>query len=69
MSGWTVIFGLVLTVLASLAAWRFAPKQDTTVWRSSLILTFSMFYLMWAITYLVQLHPLEAPIRSDLRSE
>ncbi|GMM52477.1 H(+)-transporting V0 sector ATPase subunit E [Starmerella bacillaris] len=69
MSGWTVVFGLLLTVVASLLAWQFAPKRDNTVWRSSLVLTLVMCYLMWAITYLAQLHPLEAPTRSDLRAE
>lgn len=69
MSGWTVLIGLVATVAASLLAWRFAPRRDRTVWRSSLVLTFAMCYLMWAITYLAQLHPLEAPTRSDLRAE
>ena len=44
-------------------------KENTTVFRSSVILALSMCYLMWAITYLAQLHPLEAPRRSDLRPE
>lgn len=69
MSGYTVLVGLLVTVIASLLAWRFAPRSDRTVWRSSLVLFFAMAYLMWAITYLAQLHPLEAPTRSDLRAE
>ena len=69
MSGWTVILGLAISVALSLAAWRFAPQENNTVWRSSAVLTLAMCFLMWAITYLAQLHPLEAPIRSDLRAE
>ncbi|KAH0604469.1 uncharacterized protein H6S33_006846 [Morchella sextelata] len=41
----------------------------TSVWRSSLILTFVACYLMWSITLLAQLYPLIAPRRSDLRLE
>ncbi|GBL49554.1 hypothetical_protein [Candidozyma auris] len=69
MSGYTVLFVLAVTVALCVLSWNFAPKQDQTVWRSSLVLGLSMCYLMWAITYLAQLHPLEAPKRSDLRRE
>lgn len=41
----------------------------SSVWRSTVILTLAMVYLMWAITYLAQLHPLVQPRRSDLRPE
>ncbi|ODV93168.1 hypothetical protein PACTADRAFT_18675 [Pachysolen tannophilus NRRL Y-2460] len=69
MSGWTVVAALILIVIVSVVFWIFAPKQNQTVWRSSVILTLSMCYLMWAITYLCQLHPLVEPRRSDLRPE
>lgn len=69
MSGWTVVFNGVLVIILSVLAWVFAPKQDRTVWRSSIILFLAMAYLMWAITYLAQLHPLVVPRRSDLRPE
>lgn len=39
------------------------------LWRSSLILAFVCCYLMWAITFLAQLHPLIEPKRSDLREK
>ncbi|KZZ93137.1 ATPase, V0 complex, subunit E [Ascosphaera apis ARSEF 7405] len=67
-NGWSVIVGLIVTVLASIAAWFFSPKgTDRTVWRSSLILGFSLCYIMWAITFLAQLNPLIEPRRSNLR--
>ena len=66
---YTVVIVLVLTVVLSVLAWNFAPKENRTVWRSSIILGLAMCYLMWAITYLAQLHPLEAPRRADMRPE
>jgi len=69
-NGWSIIIGLVFTVLANLMAWVFSPKGETRmVWRSSLILAFSACYLMWAITFLSQLYPLVKPRRGDLRPE
>ena len=44
-----------------------SPKNR--LWRSSLILSFVSCYLMWAITFLAQLHPLIEPRRSDLRTK
>ncbi|KAK9370226.1 ATP synthase subunit H-domain-containing protein [Lipomyces kononenkoae] len=65
-----VILVLLVVVGLSVATWFLAPKGDNqTVWRSSIILTLAMCYLMWAITYLSQLHPLIQPMRSDLRPE
>ncbi|CCE79522.1 Piso0_001593 [Millerozyma farinosa CBS 7064] len=69
MSGYNVVIVLIFTIALSGLIWTFAPKQNQTVWRSSLILGLSMCYLMWAFTYLSQLHPLEVPRRSDLRQE
>ncbi|KAF6062615.1 V-type H+-transporting ATPase subunit H [Candida albicans P57072] len=69
MSGYSVVAVFIVVVALSCLAWVFAPKENTTVFRSSVILALSMCYLMWAITYLAQLHPLEAPRRSDLRPE
>ncbi|CAK9440282.1 uncharacterized protein LODBEIA_P43820 [Lodderomyces beijingensis] len=69
MSGYAVVIVLLVVVALSGLAWVFAPKSNTVVFRSSVILALAMMYLMWAITYLAQLHPLEAPRRSDLRPE
>lgn len=69
LSRYTVLIVLVVVVGLSALAWFFAPQENRTVFRSSVILGLAMCYLMWAITYLAQLHPLEAPRRSDLRPE
>ncbi|CAL5869725.1 uncharacterized protein PFLUO_LOCUS3955 [Penicillium psychrofluorescens] len=69
-SGWSLLIGLVIIVGASLAAWFLSPKGDNrTLWRSTLILSFVSCYLMWAIVFLAQWHPLIAPKRSDIRPE
>ncbi|KAH8586446.1 ATPase, V0 complex, subunit E1/e2 [Bisporella sp. PMI_857] len=66
-NGWSIIIGLVVVVVASVAAWFLSPKGETqTIWRSSLILSFASCYMMWAITLLAQLHPLIKPRRGDL---
>ncbi|CUS21042.1 LAQU0S02e04478g1_1 [Lachancea quebecensis] len=69
MSFYTVVAVFLTVALASVIFWVFAPKENQTVWRSTVILTLAMMYLMWAFTYLAQLHPLVAPRRSDLRPE
>lgn len=69
MSGWTLIIVLAIVLAAGYGGWKYAPKEDQTVWRSSICLTLGMCYAFWAITYLAQLHPLVAPTRSDLRPE
>lgn len=51
---------------------RVAAEHKLTscsLWRSSLLLAIISCYLMWAITFLAQLHPLIAPRRGDLREE
>lgn len=59
----------VVTAALCGVLWVASPATNRTVWRSSLILGLAMCYLMWAFTYLAQLHPLEAPRRNDLRPE
>ena len=44
-------------------------RPPERLWRSSLILAIVACYLMWAITFLAQLHPLIAPKRHDLRDQ
>ncbi|CAL9735480.1 V-type proton ATPase subunit e [Monosporozyma servazzii] len=69
MSFYTVVGVFIAVAVASTLFWFTAPKDNRTVWRSTVILTMAMMYLMWAITYLAQLHPLVVPRRSDLRPE
>ncbi|GAO50708.1 hypothetical protein G7K_4829-t1 [Saitoella complicata NRRL Y-17804] len=70
MSGWIIVLVAIVVAVASVAAYVFAPKGDNqSVWRSTLILSMVSMYLVWAITYLAQLHPLIQPRRSDLRPE
>ncbi|KAF2763084.1 hypothetical protein EJ05DRAFT_472023 [Pseudovirgaria hyperparasitica] len=67
-NGWSLIVGLVFIVAFCGASWFLAPKgDDQTIWRSSLILSAAACYLMWAITFLAQWHPLVQPQRNDIR--
>jgi len=67
-NGWSLIVGLIVVVGASVLAYLFSPKGETqTIWRSSLILAFVSCYIMWAITFMAQWHPLIQPKRSDWR--
>ncbi|EJP62353.1 hypothetical protein NHJ13051_008242 [Beauveria bassiana] len=68
--GYSVFIGLFVIVAMCTAAWLLAPKGENRVlWRSSLILAIVSCYLMWAITFLAQLHPLIRPKRHDLREQ
>ncbi|PYH45126.1 V-type proton ATPase subunit E [Aspergillus saccharolyticus JOP 1030-1] len=69
-TGWSLIIGLIVVVIASVLAWIFSPKgENQTVFRSTLILSFTCCYLMWAITFLAQWHPLITPKRADIRPD
>ncbi|CEL01456.1 ATPase, V0 complex, subunit E1/e2 [Aspergillus pseudodeflectus] len=69
-NGWSLLIGLIVVVAAGVAAWLFSPKgENQTVWRSTIILSLASCYLMWAITFLAQWHPLIAPRRSDIRPD
>jgi len=67
-NGWSIIIGLVIVVVLCVLAWFFSPKGDNqTVWRSTLILSFASCYIMWAITFLAQWHPLIRPRMNGFR--
>ncbi|KAL5119142.1 H(+)-transporting V0 sector ATPase subunit e [Pleosporales sp. CAS-2024a] len=69
-NGWAPFIGLVVVALFCGAAWVLSPKgENQTVWRSTLILSAAAMYIMWAITFLAQLHPLISPQRNGLRPE
>ncbi|KAH8729027.1 ATPase, V0 complex, subunit E1/e2 [Phaeosphaeriaceae sp. PMI808] len=69
-NGWAPFIGLVVVVIFCAAAWILAPKgENQTVWRSTLVLSAAAMYIMWAITFLAQLHPLISPVRQGLRPD
>ncbi|PTU19408.1 hypothetical protein P175DRAFT_0502948 [Aspergillus ochraceoroseus IBT 24754] len=69
-NGWSLIIGLIIVVVAGIAAWIFSPKGDNqTLWRSTLLLSLASCYLMWAIVFLAQWHPLIVPKRADIRPD
>ncbi|KAB8216900.1 V-type proton ATPase subunit E [Aspergillus flavus] len=69
-NGWSLIIGLIVIAVASVVAWVFSPKgENQTLWRSTLILAFVSCYLMWAITFMAQWHPLISPKRADIRPD
>ncbi|GJE94780.1 ATP synthase subunit H domain-containing protein [Phanerochaete sordida] len=58
-----IVFGLVLALMA--CAWLFTRKgPNQTLIRTSLMLALMCCYLMWMVTYLAQVHPLERPRRA-----
>ena len=69
-NGWSLLISIIFIVVFSAVAWFASPKgENQTVWRSTLILSAWSCWLMWAITFLAQWHPLIAPERADLRPE
>ena len=69
-NGWSLLVSIIFIVVFCAVAWFASPKGETqTVWRSTLILSAWSCWLMWAITFLAQWHPLIAPQRNDLRPE
>lgn len=59
--------GLAIIGLSVGVMFTFKGMTDPTLWRTCTILTMASCYLMWAITYLAQLHPIIIPKRDDLR--
>ncbi|KAK4629013.1 V-type proton ATPase subunit e [Fulvia fulva] len=69
-NGWSLIISIIVVALIGVAAWLFSPKgENQAVWRSTIILATASCWLMWAITFLAQWHPLINPERKDLRPE
>jgi len=67
-NGWSILIGLVVVIVASVGAYFFSPKgENNTVWRWVLMLSFASCYIMWAITFLAQWHPLIQPRMTGLR--
>ncbi|KAI9057257.1 hypothetical protein FKP32DRAFT_1681632 [Trametes sanguinea] len=59
------VYVLVLAILAGGAGWFATPKgPNQTLIRTSILLTLACCYLMWMVTYLAQVHPLERPRRA-----
>ncbi|KAH9945358.1 ATP synthase subunit H-domain-containing protein [Epithele typhae] len=57
------LFVLVVVLGLMSAAWFSTPKgPNQTLIRTSLMLTLACCYLMWSVTYLAQVHPLESPL-------
>ncbi|EKM48285.1 uncharacterized protein PHACADRAFT_109177 [Phanerochaete carnosa HHB-10118-sp] len=53
-----IVLGLVLILMA--CSWLFTRKgPNQTLIRTSLMLALACCYLMWMVTYLAQVHPLE----------
>ncbi|PCH42498.1 hypothetical protein WOLCODRAFT_71983 [Wolfiporia cocos MD-104 SS10] len=56
------VLAIVLGLMA--AAWFFTPKgPQQTLIKTSVMLTLACCYLMWAVTYLAQVHPLQSESR------
>ncbi|KAI0635801.1 ATPase, V0 complex, subunit E1/e2 [Trametes polyzona] len=59
------VYILILAVLAGGIGWFSTPKgPNQTLVRTSILLTLACCYLMWMVTFLAQVHPLERPRRS-----
>ncbi|CAO3702017.1 unnamed protein product [Rhizopus stolonifer] len=68
MSGYNIIWVFFAVVAVSALSYAVIPKgNNQTVIRTVIIMSLACCYLMWAITYLAQLHPLINPIKVGLR--
>ncbi|TFK94046.1 hypothetical protein K466DRAFT_658050 [Polyporus arcularius HHB13444] len=59
------LFILAIAIALGVIGWfttRKGPNQ--TLIRTSILLTLACCYLMWSVTYLAQVHPLESPRRA-----
>jgi len=63
MSGYNVLFVLVIVAALMVTSWVFSPKgPNQTLIRTSSLLTLVCCYLMWMLAYMAQLHPLIEPV-------
>ncbi|KAL7417134.1 ATPase, V0 complex, subunit E1/e2 [Mrakia frigida] len=70
MGGYLIVIVALVIAALSTVSWFATPKGvNQTLLRTSILLTLTACYLMWAITYLAQLHPILSPRRGDLRFE
>ncbi|GAA5830119.1 hypothetical protein JCM11251_006884 [Rhodosporidiobolus azoricus] len=68
MGGGTIFLVLLIAIGVAAGGFVSVPKGDNqVVIRTSILLAIACCWLMWAITYLAQLHPLIKPHRSDIR--
>ncbi|ORY90588.1 ATPase, V0 complex, subunit E1/e2 [Syncephalastrum racemosum] len=68
MSGYNIIWVFLVLSAVCGAAYVFTPKGDNqTVIRTLIIMSIACCYIMWAVTYLAQLHPLIFPKKVGLR--
>ncbi|CAO3655750.1 unnamed protein product [Mucor fragilis] len=68
MSGYNIVWAFFGVAIVSALAYVFTPKgNDQTVIRTVIIMSIICCYLMWAVTYLAQLHPLIFPKKVGLR--
>ncbi|PAV16250.1 v-type proton atpase subunit e [Pyrrhoderma noxium] len=60
------VYAILVIVLGLIAAsWLATPKgPHQTLIRTAISLTLTCCYLMWMVTYMVQLHPLLSPKRT-----
>ncbi|CAO0791953.1 unnamed protein product [Mucor circinelloides] len=68
MSGYNIVWAFFGIAILSALAYVLTPKgNDQTVIRTVIIMSLICCYLMWAVTYLAQLHPLIFPKKVGLR--
>ncbi|RPD60002.1 ATPase, V0 complex, subunit E [Lentinus tigrinus ALCF2SS1-7] len=61
------LFILAIAVALGFVGWFTTPKgPNQTLIRTSVLLTLACCYLMWTVTYLAQVHPLESPKRAAM---
>ncbi|KAI8046995.1 ATPase, V0 complex, subunit E1/e2 [Gilbertella persicaria] len=68
MSGYNIVWTFLAVAALGALGYFMTPKgKDQTVIRTVIIMSLACCYLMWAVTYLAQLHPLIFPRKVGLR--